>query len=92
MSETAFSRTELMKAALGTAFASGITEVQTLDIDESVVALVLKLPGSLTQEAHQNVLGAFERIFHGTPLVNARVIILEEGMSLEALRLPKVGG
>jgi len=82
-------RRELLKAALGTAFASGITEVQTLEMDESAVALVLKCPDRLDSFQRGHICNAFEYTFKGTPLEKVPVIILSGGMSLEAVKLPR---
>ena len=82
-------RRELLQAVLGTAFASGITEVQTLDMDKDTIALVLRHPGAISQDAYKCMRESFKRIVSGTPMEKIPLIILEQGMSLEAVRLPK---
>ena len=82
-------RRELLQAALGTAFASGITEVQTLDMDKNTIALVLRHPGVISSDAYKCMRESFKRILKGTPIEKIPIIILGEGMSLEAVRLPK---
>ena len=86
--ETGISRRDVMKAALGTAFASGVTEVQTLDMDESTVALVFRCPHRLSDAVWNDIRSQFSNVLKDTPLANVPVLILEDGCSLEAVRLP----
>jgi len=80
-------RREILLSVLGTAFASGITKVQTLDLDDSAVALVLKYPGHLSTAEFKEIEISLKNILKNTPLENMPLLILHEGMEIELLRL-----
>jgi len=84
-------RRELLLAALGTSLAAGITEAQTLhvDEDEDVIALVLRHPDRISTKAHTLLNTHLKAVFKGTQMENVPVLVLEQGMSLEVVKLPR---
>ena len=83
----AMNRRELLKTAFGTACSLGITDVHTLEVDEGTIALVLKSPHPLSTEARLAIRRSFTDIFKGGPIEHVPVIVLECGMSLEAVKI-----
>lgn len=78
-----------VQALLSTEVASGITQVQTLSIDEDTIALVLRHPGYISSQARDALGTSLRQLLKGTHAENLPIIILEEGMSLEAVRMPQ---
>ena len=55
---------------------------------ENAVLILLTYPGHISQEAHANLTRSMKTMLSGTTLEHTRVVVIEEGISLEVVTMP----
>jgi len=81
-------RREALTALAGACAAAGVNIENLKALDGGEIALfVLRTPDRLGNEAVGRIREAWTRAMNGTPLENVRAVILEGGMTIEAIRV-----